>query len=111
MIGLLISIIFISRRVASRHEMRRFSEVVGVSRRHMARVLGLAKTLREQLEVAIEYRRNCSLETVKRVLQTTGHAQLTRVDRNYAIYVPGETSCVTYYSAGLFFQDLLFIYW
>ena len=83
---------YINRRAASRKEVRRLSEVVSCSRKFMARSLGLAKTLREQLEVAIEYRKSSSLQTLRGVLETTGYAKLSKVDQNHLVFVPGKLS-------------------
>lgn len=78
------------RREAPRPEVRRLVSVVGRSRRHMTRALGLARTLRDQLEVAVQYSlgRDHDRRRLLHRLHHTGHVRLQRMDRRYAIFAP-----------------------
>ena len=91
--------------------MRRLSSVVAGSKRRLCRALGLARLLKEQLEVAIQYRvaappsstgaglqrqpnssgvgAGAGMQRLADDLLQTGHVKLATLDSRYAIFAPG----------------------
>ncbi|XP_047736133.1 uncharacterized protein LOC108666402 [Hyalella azteca] len=80
------------KRELSRIEIRRLHSVVSGSRRRMGRALALARTLKHQLEVAVQYKRHssASLQRLLQALRCTGHVRLDRIDPRYAVFAPGH---------------------